>query len=76
MFRVLGCCCSDRNNGWPSVDYSNIHTYHNAMLKSFTVPYLSPLIPFKPQELRDVFYRSNLKKLINSENSYTRRVKR
>lgn len=49
---------------------------HIAMLKSINVPYLSPLIPFKTKELRDVFFRSNLKKLINSEHSYSRKGKR
>ncbi|MGG4490534.1 spore germination protein [Metabacillus idriensis] len=40
-------------------------------LKSIGVPYLSPLIPFKIQELKDVFYREDLQKLINSKHTYT-----
>lgn len=40
-------------------------------LKSVGVPYLSPLIPFKMQELKDTFYREDLQKLINSKHTYT-----
>lgn len=39
-------------------------------LKSLGVPYLSPLIPFRIQELKDTLYRGNLKKLINSKHTY------
>jgi spore germination protein KA len=40
-------------------------------LKSVCVPYLSPIIPFKMQELKDTFYREDLQKLTNSKHSYT-----
>ncbi|WP_201007373.1 spore germination protein [Paenibacillus glycanilyticus] len=43
-----------------------------AQLKSAGVPYLSPLIPFKPKELKDTLIRGDLKKLLNSEHSYLR----
>ncbi|WP_127497340.1 spore germination protein [Paenibacillus glycanilyticus] len=43
-----------------------------AQLKSAGVPYLSPLIPFKPRELKDTIIRGDLKKLLNSEHSYLR----
>ncbi|WP_408055251.1 spore germination protein [Sutcliffiella halmapala] len=39
-------------------------------LKSVGVPYLSPLIPFKIQELKDTFYREDLQKLTKSKHSY------
>lgn len=41
-----------------------------AMLRSVGVPYLAPIIPFRPQEFKDVFYRGDLKKLINSPHKY------
>jgi len=41
-------------------------------LKSVGVPYLSPIIPFKMQELKDTFYREDLQKLTNSKHSYTK----
>ncbi|TDL62628.1 spore germination protein [Rhodococcus qingshengii] len=41
-------------------------------LKSVGVPYLSPLIPFKMQELKDTFYREDLQKLIKSKHTYTK----
>jgi spore germination protein KA len=40
-------------------------------LKSIGVPYLSPLIPFKIQEMKDTFYRGDLQTLINSKHTYT-----
>lgn len=39
-------------------------------LKSAGVPYLSPLIPFRINELKDTLYRGNLQTLINSKHSY------
>ncbi|MGM0842740.1 MAG: spore germination protein [Bacillota bacterium] len=39
-------------------------------LKSVGVPYLSPIIPFKMQELKDTFYREDLQKLTNSKHTY------
>lgn len=39
-------------------------------LKSVGVPYLAPLIPFRYKELKDVLYRGNLQKLINSKHAY------
>lgn len=41
-------------------------------LKSIGVPYLSPIIPFKLQELKDTFYREDLQKLTNSKHTYTK----
>ncbi|MFF3021220.1 spore germination protein [Gottfriedia sp. NPDC057948] len=41
-----------------------------ASLRSVGVPYLAPLIPFRPQEFKDVFYRGDLKRLINSPHKY------
>ncbi|MES9684298.1 spore germination protein [Gottfriedia acidiceleris] len=41
-----------------------------AQLRSVGVPFLAPMIPFSPQEFKDVLYRGNLKKLINSEHKY------
>lgn len=40
-------------------------------LKSLGVPYLSPLIPFRIQELKDTIYRGDLQTLINSKHTYT-----
>ncbi|WP_417897677.1 spore germination protein [Bacillus haimaensis] len=40
-------------------------------LKSVGVPYLSPLIPFKMEELKDTLYRGDLQKLTNSKHTYT-----
>jgi Bacillus/Clostridium GerA spore germination protein. len=42
-------------------------------LKSAGVPYLSPLIPFKPRELKDTLIRGNIKTLLNSEHSYLKK---
>ncbi len=39
-------------------------------LRSVGVPYLAPLIPFNFKELKDVFYRGDLRKLINSPHKY------
>ncbi|WP_430482915.1 spore germination protein [Rossellomorea marisflavi] len=39
-------------------------------LNSLGVPYLSPLIPFRIQELKDTLYRGDLKKLINSKHTF------
>ncbi|MEH6940167.1 spore germination protein, partial [Bacillus sp. JJ664] len=39
-------------------------------LRSVGVPFLAPIIPFRPQEFKDVFYRGDLKKLINSPHKY------
>jgi len=41
-----------------------------ARLRSVGVPYLAPIIPFRPHEFNDVFYRGDLKKLINSHHKY------
>ncbi|WP_088042642.1 spore germination protein [Bacillus sp. EAC] len=41
-----------------------------AKLRSVGVPYLAPIIPFRPQEFKDVFYRGNLKKMTNSPHEY------
>ncbi|MES9683751.1 spore gernimation protein GerA [Bacillus sp. AFS001701] len=41
-----------------------------AKLQSVSVPYLAPIIPFRPHEFKDVFYRGNLKKLTNSPHKY------
>ncbi|WOD61346.1 spore germination protein [Niallia taxi] len=39
-------------------------------LKSVGVPYLSPLIPLRINELKDTFIRGNLKKLTDSKHTY------
>lgn len=39
-------------------------------LKSMGVPYMSPLIPFRPKEMKDALLRGNLKKSINSKHDY------
>ncbi|WP_338788392.1 spore germination protein [Metabacillus sp. FJAT-53654] len=39
-------------------------------LKSAGVPYLSPLIPFRYEELKDTLYRGDLRSLLNSKHSY------
>ncbi|PEK98050.1 spore germination protein [Bacillus sp. AFS017336] len=44
--------------------------FYMALLRSVGVPYLAPIIPFRPQEFKDVFYRGDTKKLINSEHKY------
>lgn len=44
--------------------------FYMALLRSVGVPYLAPIIPFQPQEFKDVFYRGDLKKLINSQHKY------
>lgn len=40
-------------------------------LKSMGVPYLSPIIPLKIEELKDSLIRGNLKKSINSKHTYS-----
>ena len=39
-------------------------------LKSMGVPYMSPLIPFRPKEMKDALLRGNLKKSINNKHDY------
>ncbi|KZE64310.1 hypothetical protein AWM68_14575 [Fictibacillus phosphorivorans] len=39
-------------------------------LRSVGVPYLSPFIPFKLEEMKDALYRGDLEKLINSKHRY------
>ncbi|MGG1677960.1 spore germination protein [Neobacillus sp. NRS-1170] len=41
-----------------------------ASLKSMGVPFLAPFIPFRLHEMKDVFFRGDLRKLINSKHSY------
>jgi spore germination protein KA len=41
-----------------------------ANLKSIGVPYLSPYLPLRLKELKDSFYRGDIKTLINSKHSY------
>jgi len=43
---------------------------HLSRLRSVGVPYLAPIIPFNYKEFKDVFYRGNLRKLINSPHKY------
>ncbi|GLX67264.1 spore germination protein [Paenibacillus glycanilyticus] len=50
---------------------STLLVFYMVQLKSAGVPYLSPLIPFKPRELKDTLFRGDLKKLLNSKHSYT-----
>ncbi|CAH0302919.1 Spore germination protein XA [Peribacillus sp. Bi96] len=39
-------------------------------LRSAGVPYLSPLIPFKLEELKDTLYRGKMEKINNSKHSF------
>lgn len=39
-------------------------------LKPYGIPYLTPILPFRPWELKDVLWRGNLKTIINSKHSY------
>lgn len=41
-----------------------------ASLKSLGVPFLTPIIPFHPKEMKDAFFRGDLRKLINSKHTY------
>jgi spore germination protein KA len=41
-----------------------------SQLKSLGVPYLSPLMPFRPTEFRDVFIRGDLRKLHNRKHIF------
>ncbi|WP_088042607.1 spore germination protein [Bacillus sp. EAC] len=43
---------------------------HMSRLRSVGVPYLAPIIPFNFKEFKDVFYRGDLRKLINSPHKY------
>ncbi|MGG0175828.1 spore germination protein [Gottfriedia acidiceleris] len=43
---------------------------HLARLRSVGVPYLAPIIPFNLKEFKDVFFRGDLQKLINSPHKY------
>ena len=43
---------------------------HLARLRSVGVPYLAPIIPFNLNEFKDVFFRGDLQKLINSTHKY------
>ncbi len=43
---------------------------HLACLRSVGVPYLAPIIPFNLKEFKDVFFRGDLQKLINSTHKY------
>ncbi|NRG43157.1 spore germination protein [Bacillus sp. CRN 9] len=49
---------------------STIIIIYVASLRSVGVPYLAPLIPFKPKEMKDILYRGKTKILINSKHSY------
>jgi spore germination protein KA len=50
---------------------STIQIIYMVTLKSLGVPYLSPLIPLRIQELKDTIYRGDLQTLINSKHTYT-----
>ncbi|MET3726868.1 spore germination protein KA [Fictibacillus halophilus] len=39
-------------------------------LKPYGIPYLTPILPFRPRELKDVLWRGNLKTIINSKHSF------
>ncbi|WP_350445762.1 spore germination protein [Peribacillus simplex] len=41
-------------------------------LRSLGVPFMSPIIPFRIEELKDTVYRGKLKRLLNSKHSYPR----
>ncbi|MGG0175783.1 spore germination protein [Gottfriedia acidiceleris] len=47
-----------------------IVTVYMASLKSVGVPYLTPFIPFRYREMKDVLFRGDLRKLINSKHTY------
>lgn len=49
---------------------------HLISLKSIGVPYLSPLVPLRIKELKDVVYRGDLKTLLNSKHSFHEENKR
>ncbi|WP_129690655.1 spore germination protein [Gottfriedia acidiceleris] len=49
---------------------TTIMVLYLASLRSIGVPYLAPLLPFNPKEIKDVLFRGNTRKLINSEHSY------
>ncbi|PGS50341.1 spore germination protein [Bacillus sp. AFS041924] len=42
-------------------------------VRSLGVPYLAPFIPFNPKEMKDAFFRGDLRKIINSRHSYPHR---
>ncbi|MCV9888011.1 spore germination protein [Metabacillus halosaccharovorans] len=50
---------------------ATIQIIYMVSLKSIGVPFLSPVIPFKMKELKDIFIRADLQTLINSKNTYT-----
>ncbi|MBN3547969.1 spore germination protein [Fictibacillus barbaricus] len=39
-------------------------------LRSVVVPFLSPIIPFRIEEIKDTFYRTKLKTLLNTKHGY------
>ncbi|MDQ0202284.1 spore germination protein [Neobacillus ginsengisoli] len=41
-----------------------------ASLKPFGIHYFAPLIPFRPHEWKDTFWRGKLKQIVNSEHKY------
>ncbi|MBQ6446513.1 MAG: spore germination protein [Bacillus sp. (in: Bacteria)] len=49
---------------------ATIQIIYMVSIKSLGVPYLSPLIPFRIQELKDTIYRGDLQTLINSKHTY------
>ncbi|MEH7098281.1 spore germination protein [Neobacillus vireti] len=44
-----------------------------ASIRTFGIPYFTPLISFRIHEWKDTFWRGKLKKLINSEHTYPRK---
>jgi len=47
-----------------------------ASLKSLGVPYLAPFIPFRFNEMKDVLFRGDLRRLINSKHTYPHKEKK
>jgi len=51
---------------------STILFIYMANLRSLGVPFMSPIIPFRMEELKDTVYRGKLNRLLNSKHSYPR----
>lgn len=49
---------------------STILFIYMANLRSLGIPFMSPIIPFRMEELKDTVYRGKLNRLLNSKRSY------
>ncbi|MFP5106280.1 spore germination protein [Neobacillus sp. C211] len=57
--------------GFPGITVlATISFIYLAQLKSLGVPYLSPFIPFRPTEFRDVLIRGDLRELHNRKHIF------